>query len=329
MLHARGRILAIVTALALGLVGSACKKEGKGGAGGGGGGGSAKVSGAAASAMGTFPKDTQIIGGISFEKMRKVKGWDPKQITTMLEMQQPEFAAMQKTCGINFLNELDSIVVGANIPSKKIIILVKGKFDEAKVTKCVTAMGQEKGKTIEAKKDGKLTFYGEKDSTDGVYAAWVAGDTVMIAPHDSKDFLVAGMEGKDSIKGNAVLQDLIGKANSGGVMWGAGQIPKEMADELAKMANIPAPSGGFGYMDAKSGLELKVGLAFADDAGAKQAADVLGKMVEQYKGMLAAQMPDIANAVKVAQSGKDAVLSLSLTEKQVEDLSKQMSGMGM
>ena len=104
-----------------------CKKkgEGKGGA----------LEGGASGGL-VLPADTGFMAGISFAKLRDSKLW---AFAKEQGAKDPEFKGVideiKADCGIDVWTDIDTISVSgpASMDEKKMLIVVKGKFEEAKI----------------------------------------------------------------------------------------------------------------------------------------------------------------------------------------------------
>ena len=302
---------------------SACKKGGTAGEAGKG-----KVVGAAASALDIMPEDTAIIGGMSVAKLTSSKLWE--QFSPQL-LDNPEakegLGKLKDGCGIDLTKDLDSVVIGVNgnMDEKGMIVLVKGKFDEPKVTKCLITMAEKETppKKITAKTEGKISAYTEEGGKT-VYVGWAGSDTMVIVPaafEGDKAALEAVLAGKSSAKNNKELASLMGKVDTGSTIWAAMVVPAEgkLKDSVANaQSEGPPPKALWMNLAYQKDLALEIGVRFATDADAKTQVDKATKEIEGAKADPTAG-PYLKN-VKIEAKGPDAVFQLKLDEKQVDEL---------
>jgi hypothetical protein len=330
------RCIGLCTAAILWTVGgTACNKSGGGGAGGAGGGtasgGGGAVTGAAASAMDLIPKDTGLIFGFNWGKFKGSKFYDmllgaiPPEGKTSLD-------EVKAACGIDYLNDLDSVIVaaGGNMDKSRVLILVKGNWNEEKVAKCATAMGEKKGKKITVAKDGNITSYTpEGDKT--LYVGWV-GDTAVVTASSmegDKAYLSDVLKKASSVKDNKPFMDLFGRTDTGATMYAAFLPPpdSEAATSLGKMTGgNEKMTGGYLTLKLAKDLDLNAGLRFATDADAKSVTDRATKELDSAKKGNP-QAAEFLKTASIAQSDKDMVVKINLDEKQLDQLTAMVKQM--
>src|SRR6185295_13899483 len=142
--------------LVLGIAG-ACNK------GGGGGGGKGDTAGVTSSGSFALPKETGFVMGFSVSKLRSTKLWDT---ITKKAMENGEFKSgmdeVKADCGIDAMADIESVVVSGpeTMAEEKMLIMVKGKFDEKKINDCFVKMALKKdNKKATVTKDGKVSVY--------------------------------------------------------------------------------------------------------------------------------------------------------------------------
>jgi len=350
MLRNRGWIsLARTAALVVSLVGLVGAGAGAGGCNKGDGGGTpspggpagepAKAAGgggsAAASPIDLIPKDAAVVFGVNWSKFKGTKFFN-MLVTSLPPDSKTKLDEMKQLCSIDPLNDLDSIVVGVvgNLDkSSKAVIVVKGNWDEDKVAKCTTAMGDKEGKKVTVTKDGNITSYaGANDKT--VSVGW-AGNLMVFTSTSmdgDKTLLTEIMKKASSVKDNKPVMDLLGKTDQGATIYGAFVAPpgSDVGGALNKMTGgTEKLAGAYGTIKLASDLDMNIGLRFGSDADAKTVADKMGKELEGAK-----QSPQGAflSKASVAASGSDAIIKVALDEKQLDQLTemaKQMAPMLM
>jgi hypothetical protein len=321
------RIRALGTALALTFAvaaGAACQK------GGGGGGGAGNVSGAAASALDSLPKETGMVVGFSVQKFKGSKLYD-MIVSNIPPDGKTQLQEFKDVCNIDFMNDVDSIIVagGGNVDRDRALILVKGKWDEAKVSKCATDMGPKKGKKITVAKDGAITTY-TAEGESPVHVAW-SGDTMILTPasmQGDKTYLADLLKVKSTVKDNKPFMDILGKVDTGATFYAAVLPPPD--SDISK--TVGQATGGTekltaGWVSVNLGKDLKVdgGMRFATDAEAATVAKKFNDEITGAKGN--PQVGPYLSNVTVAQAGTDVSVKMGLTEQQVDQLlemAKQM-----
>src|SRR5215470_5611506 len=199
------------------LVVSGCDKGGGGGGATGGnpltGGGTPAA--AAASALDYLPKDTQMVFGFNWSKFKGTKFYD-MLVSAVPAEGKKELDDVKASCGIDYLNDFDSVVVGVgpNMDKNKVVVVVKGNWNDDKVAKCATAIGQKKNKKITVTKDGNISSYateGEKT----VHVGWVDNMAIVTpsAMEGDKAYLTEVLKKASSVKDNKDFMDLYGKTD--------------------------------------------------------------------------------------------------------------------
>jgi hypothetical protein len=324
----------LVAALAAG-----CNKGGGGGGAGGGatGGGVAEaVKAAAATPLDFIPKDAVVVFGVNWSKFKGTKFYN-MIIANLPPDAKTEMDGVKAACGIDPLNDLDSVTVGVvgNLDkSSKAVVVIKGNWTEDKLAKCATAMGEKKGKKMTVAKDGNLTTYtpeGEKAVTVG----W-ANDLMVFssatAETGDKAHITEIMKKATAVKDNKGLMDLMGKTDQTGTIWGAFTPPagSEMAGAFGQMTGGSEKlAGAYGTIKLASDLDINCGFRFATDADAKSVADKMNKQIEAVKS--SPQGAFLTN-MSIAATGADTVVKLKLDEKQLDQITemvKQMAPMIM
>jgi len=314
----------IALSIAVAGLGVACNK-------GGGGIGGAGAGGATASAMDKLPKETSVLVGFSWAKFKDSKLFTMLQ-SAVPEQSKAELQKLKDDCQVDFMNDLDSLLVasGGNMEKDRTLIFVKGKWDEDKINKCATAMGQKENKKITSAKDGAITTY-QVEGEQPVHVAW-QGDTIVLTPaamEGDKTYLADMLKQKSSIKENAPFMEILGKVDTGSTLWAAVLVPPDNA-ELAGMTN--KMTGGTeklqaGWLSLKLGKDLDCngGMRFGNEAEAKTVAEKLTKELEGAKADPTAG--EYLKSLTVAQAGNEVTFKLALSEAQVDkllEMAKQM-----
>lgn len=227
------------------------------------------------------------------------------------------------------METLDAVVVGMNPSDENAVIVVSGKGvgNKDNATCLANKMeeadgGDKKYEATEA--DGKTYI----ELGDGEGRAYLVNDNmVAIATKGWQDQLVELLDGKGKPAIENSLKDIYGKADTKAAIWGAGEIPSEAADMAKGMAEkASAVKSAAGKIDLSSGLGISVVAVFADEAGATGAAEELNGMLDQYKGMVPADLKAVADSVKVEASGADLNLSASAS---MDDIAAGVKMAGM
>lgn len=318
----RLRTLMLAVAAAVAIAAPACGKDKGGGAKGGG-----KPTGAAATALDVLPADSSLIVGLNVKKLTVSKLWLQFSGSLMeREDVKQVFGEMKTACDLDPARDVEQFVVAAPslMDQDKLVLLVKGKFDEAKIEKCLKAVvaRKEPAEPVEVKKEGKVTIYTSGD--DALYVAWVASDTLLIG---EKEVLTNILESKSKARDNKALAEMMAKVNTDDTLWMAMAVPDsgEFHDNMRQIGQGTAPKGVWMSLAYMKDLSVNAGLRFAKAEDAKKLATSYQAQFDQVKKM--PQMGDYLKNASIKNSGNDVVFTAKLSEKQIDSLLAQLSMM--
>ena len=292
----------------------ACSKAGPG-----------KASGAAGSALDILPKETAVVFGFNAAKFRESKLWGmgtgmmPAEAKTQLE-------TIKTSCGIDVLNDFESIIVAADstMSEDKVVIIVKGKWEEDKVNGCVGPLGEKMGqKKILVEKKDKITAYAPEGETKKINVHWLDKNTMLLTGKSAEGdvtFLNDIIARKSSIKDNKELMALVDKADTSATMWAAGWMPghESLTGMSAQMQTEKKEVAQGGYLSLQFGKSMDANMALRFDQAANGVVDKASKELEGAKAN--PQVGKFLNNAKVSADGNDMVFSVKLDEKQVDEL---------
>lgn len=289
--------------------------------------GEAKNSAQAVVPMSVLPKDTGFVVGFSLSKIKASKMWE--QFSSLINKESAkELEDFKATCGLDPFVDIDSIVIAGDktMNEKKIVAVVKAKWDEDKLNKCATAMAEKEGEKLTVKKDGNVTEY--NGGSDSFFASWIASDTAVFSPN--KEYLTEVVAKKSKIEDNPAFAGLVSKVDMSAMLWGALEVPTsgEAAQAFAMAPMVTGgkvPQGAYGHLNVNSGLDARLALRFASNDDAKQTADYLTKQIETVKAD--PQMGSFLKSLKIEAVSQDSVASLSLTQADIDNLQKMLAPM--
>lgn len=294
------------------------------------GGGATALTGGAVTPIDLIPKDATLVFGMNWSKFKGTKFFNmltsnlPPDAKTKLD-------EVKQVCSLDPLNDLDSILVGVvgNLDkSSKAVIVIKGNWNEDKISKCATAMSEKEGKKITIAKDGNLTTItppNDKAMTMG----W-AGDLMVFTSTSGdadKTYITEVMKHAASVKDNKPVMDLLGKTDQGATIYGAFVTPpgSEIAGATNKVTGgTEKLAGAYGTIKLASDLDTNLGLRFGTDTDAKAVAD---KMNKELEGAKASPQGQYLSNTTISASGTDAVVALKLDEKQLDQITEMMKQM--
>jgi hypothetical protein len=312
MSNSARKIIPLLVSAAL-LAAVACKKDG----------GAA----AAGNAMGYLPKDASAVLGLNFSAIRESKIY--KQFEPQIEKLMSEGEALKKvkdTCKLDIASSAKSVLIalGKDPSDEKQMYMALIGLNKATVNKCVDDL-KAKGEKLDRKDDGALTAYTVDDKQMWVW--WAADDTVVSSPsaEDSPDALKALAGGGAKLKDKAEVMDMVGKTDTGAMLWMAGALP-----DMPNMGMIEGQLGGkpqkvWFSANVPEDLSAKAGLIFADDATAEKVKKNLDTQLAAAK-----QQPMVGaflGGVKVDHSGKEVRIDVTLSADDVKTLTS-MAKMG-
>lgn len=224
------------------------------------------------------------------------------------------------------MDKLDAVVMGMSMDENAAVVVSGAGIGNPDNATCLlNKMMEESGSD---KKAEVTEVDGQKVIEDEEGRVYLVNDNMMAFAtkgwQDQLGALIKG-EGKPAIENS--LKDIYGKADTKAAIWMAGNIPSEAADMAKGMAEkASAVKAAAGKIDLSKGLGISVVAVFADDAGATGAAEELNGMLDQYKGMVPADLKAVADSVKVEASGADLNLSASASMDDIAAAAK-MAGM--
>ncbi len=291
-----------------------------------------KGSTASASQMLAYmPASTEIVISFSMQSLTTSPLW--KQFGPMaLAAASSELGQIEEACGFNPIAKLKSVYLGVDTTNEKQPVLVVQGFERAELTKCISSMAEKEGKKVTVEEEGAFTFVHADAKDENINIAWAGNDTLIMVPEqDDKAYLQARLDGKDSLSANAAFTKAAGKANQAAPIWFAAAFKEgsPAAQGLGQMGS--APSGVFGSIGFTSGLELAVGVSFADEAAAKSTIEMIKPFIGMAKGQLGPNGALLDKLQLVAQ-GADMMMSMNLSEADLATLQAlagpMMGGLG-
>jgi hypothetical protein len=304
---------AVVLSLAVALAG--CnkdkKEDGKGGAAAGGA-GKAGVQ----QILTMFPADSNLVVGINLAGLRGTKLWT--QMWPTIEQQGgEELAEFKATCNIDVGTAVNTITVGGNVDKKdNMLIAVTTTVPRDQVLKCVPAMAQKKGKTVEVKEDGKFVSIKEGETTKSF--AWADGSTVVFSAGDADDrpYLEERLAGKDSVTGNQEFMKLVNATDSTATLWIAFVPPEGGSNPM--MGGGAQPKAVYASIKLGEGMKMNAGMRYATPEEATKTAEEANKMMEPAKGD--ATFGKYVNKTKIAAAGNEVTINVDLNQQEFDEL---------
>lgn len=323
----------VILPLALVVAVAACDK-GKSGGGGGGASGPTGVAGASAiapakgglqRALAAMPKDSELILGIDFGKLRGsalFKKYEPM----LMEKIGDDLKKFQAACGFNPMEKLTGVIIGGKGRQGDLqqgTIFVRG-FDKTSAVDCIKKREAEQkaaGKAAQLTVDGDYVEYSDEDPSDPFRGLWVDDQTTLVIKDGDhaagKDVLVAAAAAKDGdgLTGSKAFTDLLAKTHTGSALWFVikGDSP------MVGMASMVKFKAMYGSVDVGAGIaaELRMWMSSADEA--KSTSGELSKQLDQVKS---SPFGGMLSDVSVKADGEDVVVRIKLSQDQLQQMIK-------
>jgi hypothetical protein len=307
--------------------GSAKPAEGKGGSASSGSGSEVSRTG-----FSVFPKDYDVVGGISLAAVRKGAAWG------LLKAQIEKEAAKNKdykefvdTCGIDPIGDIDSIIMGGNTQAsdEDFAMVVQG-IEKGKAKSCIEAMAKKEGKEVKIEEEDGGKFWKVTTEKKTGYAGWLDDKTVVFGAKSegSKDWIAARVEAKDGLDKNPEILGLLKSADSSNQVWFAMKSNKDMAMPMG-MALGGMPAGLYGALNFSKALSVKLGARMPDAKAAEASAKHATTMISQGKGSAPPALHKFIDKVAISNADNDVKVSLELTEaelNEIEGILKKLTG---
>lgn len=266
-----------------------------------------------------MPADTEIVVSFSMRSLTSSPLWSKIGPAAMASAGK-EIGEVQEACGFNPIEKLQSVYIGINTANEKEPVLLVQGFEREEMSKCITAMATKQGKKVTLTQDGAFTIVTSDVAEENMTIAWPGGSTMIMVPgKGNKEFLQARMDGKDGLKSNPAFVASAGKANQAAPIWFAASFKKNSPVAQGMSAMGQTPTGLYGSIGLTTGLDFDMGVSFVDAA----AATATLNMARPFVGMAKSQLgPNayLVDKLKMVTEGADMVLSISLTEADLEKL---------
>jgi hypothetical protein len=287
-----------------------------------------RVEGLAARALEVLPSDLTYLGGVSFAGLRDSKLYGRLLAAARAE---PRLAALEKKvkegCGIDVARDVTALVIaGTDLgdPSRALLLL-QGTWTEEKANRClVEVIAPAQGATMTVKKDGKITEYTSSFGGPGqrAYAAWLAADTVLIAPYAAADrtYLADVLSARAALAADKRLVPLVRSTDTTATVWVAATAADPGAADA--LADLTTPGGARPaglYLDVHLGdrIDGRVGLRYGAERDARAVADKVRRELDEAKRSKdGAMLRDAA----VAVADRDIQLTVRLDERMTAEL---------
>ena len=281
-------------------------------------------------ALAAMAKDSEIILGMDFAKLR-ASALFKKYAPMIMAKIGDDLKKFKDTCGFDPMEKLTGVVIGGKGEQMaQGTIFVRG-FDRSPAMDCLKkqeAAEKAAGKTVTLTVDGDYVELSNAAEPDKVLRfLWIDDQTALIIKDGEttagKDALVAAAAAKDGdgLTGSKAFTDLLAKTHTGAALWfvAKGDSP---ALKMAAMVKFKAI---YGSVDIASGVtgEFRMWMSGADEA--KSTAGELGKQLDQLKS---SPFGGMASDISIKADGEDVVTRIKLSQDQLQQIMKLASQFG-
>lgn len=246
-----------------------------------------------------FPADATFVMGVTGEQVRKSKlamGYLSQFAGGVDQLKQ------LKACGLDLVNQLDTMVVAINQASTDGVMVVRG-FTAGDLSQCAT-----RAPDLTLTQEGNLQVVVRKEHK--AYVAWLDSNTALVGRTKAK--IEAGRDSQGGLDKNGAMTALLDKIDTGAALYVSMVLPADKTQTPLGTIN-----GMFGSVFLDGGLKVKAGLAMPDDAASAGAS----KMINAQLGSLSSSpFGPFLSGLKVQENGPDLGIDLSLTDDQLVKL---------
>ena len=302
-----------------------------------------KGGGAAKEDLALVPKETEVVIGVSFARMRGTAMWKKLQdLGLSTEKSKKDFGDFSKNCvDMNSAEGPESLFIALPEPTQAtkdgaFIIHLKTAIDDAKITKCFEFMSDKNGeKVVSTDYNGKKILTSSKDTSDKGGFVLLDGKTIAFGSGTWVKKIIDLASGKEpaSAKQNEGLMALVKRAKTSDAIWGVGTVPQTARDNFKNMPQL-APLSSLksivGSIDFASGLTVDVNMETGTEADAKAINEQVTTQLAEVKKSPQVQMLGVAtwlDAVKTEAKGPMFHVSTTYNQKQVDDMVERVQGL--
>ncbi len=259
-----------------------------------------------------MPKDANAVGGLNLVKVVSSNVW--KVYGTMaMYLAASELEQFKKTCSMDPMQAIESVILGGNLESQDGVVVIKG-VERKDAVSCAQKLAESRGEKITVTEEGTITT--AVDSTGSpVHFGWLDDKTLVVAPRQARDKgkVEAIMGGGGGLDGNKEIMDLLGNVDTTAALWGVARNTTGRA-----MGPITA-TAAYGSVSLDGGIKVDMGIRQENGDKAKSVADQLKQAVKPFKGT---PLEKFAAKVKIKTNEADVIVQLSLTDNEIAELAQ-------
>ena len=233
--------------------------------------------------------------------------------------------------GLDPLKDISSVVIAGNPSASKpenILIIMHGKFDQAKIEAAVAEHVKQKPDDVKITKEGGVTvyeFHNPNQPKPG-YAAFASSGTIVASP--SKEYVLDAVARKTGKLGKEFAAALA-KADTKKEIWMVGMITDDIKKAMANFpltANIATKLEALtGNVSVADGVQLNISVYATDE----KAASDFGKLLEAAKGFIPQDndmVKEVVDGLKVSNEKSTVTISAKVSSELIDKLAKMKGG---
>jgi len=234
---------------------------------------------------------------------------------------------LETRCKLDPAKDLDTVLVGlmGTTSARDVVLVAKGRFDEAAIAACVESSLSDKGGKLERKTAAGMTVYLVHGQESGGDVAFTFGAKDVLILADSEALLLRARDpAAPKLNASAPMMKLIAQTDTRAPLWGAGQVAPEVGRGLvaASEGKVKAPAQAiWGLADPGAGLTVELALEMANPDDAQALLSVVQKQLAQYAIVAQAySLGPIVNKIKPEARGPVFVVRLALDASEMTKL---------
>lgn len=298
-------------------------------------------SGVARDDLSLVPGDTAAVFLVNLKQARGSRLWQK-----LIEARDKEPASRKdyqdfvQKCGLDPLNDLESIflAVPANAQqSRDYALLIRGRYKADGILNCARSSAKERGEVLSESDYNNIHIVSSSSQTQGPQLAVLGSRAIVVASPGWMKRVIDFHSGKESAassaRENKTLRTMLGRTNTSGAFWFAGEVPPAMADRLRawpQLGSAGSLHSVSGSIEVKQGLSVHSDLDLGSDADATSVSTSVASMLSNLRQDSRLQMMGMAgylDTLKVGANKSTFVIDLKMTDQQLDDLTTRLAGL--
>lgn len=298
-------------------------------------------SGVARDDLSLVPGDTAAVFMVNLKQARGSKLWQ-----RLVEARDKDPASRKdyqdfiQKCGLDPLNDLESIFLAlpANAQqTRDYALLIRGKYKSDGIYNCARSSAKERGETLSESDYNGVHIVSSGTQSAGPQLAVLGSRAIVVASSGWMKHVIDLGSGKEptssSARENKGLTAMIGRTNTGGALWFAGEVPPNMAERLRNWPQLGSAGSLHsvsGSVEVKKGLSVHADFDLGSEGDATSVSTSVASMLSNLRQDSRLQMMGMASyldTLKVGASKSTFILDLKMTDQQLDDLATRLSGL--